>query len=99
MLMKNFNSTYHDAVFEALHELVQNNHKDPKAALIFTAAGGGVVVQFVYDGPSPPNGAWGSKFEKLLAEKQGGLKVPYPTIVSQIRPHSSCKMLTSKRSG
>jgi hypothetical protein len=82
MLMKMFGAAQHDAVFEALHDFVQNNHRDRKAAMIFTASAGGAAVQFVYDGPSPPSGAWGTKFQALLGAKPAGRKMAYTGIVS-----------------
>src|ERR1700760_950769 len=51
-------------VFEALADFVENNHKDPKAAVIFMSGMGTTQLAMVYDGPVPPKGAFG-KFETL----------------------------------
>jgi hypothetical protein len=58
-----------DAIHTAFHGFVQNNEKDPKAAIIMNheqAVGGpaGFMVFFFYDGETPPKGAFG-KFEDI----------------------------------
>lgn len=58
-----------DAIHTAFHEFVQNNEKDPKAAIILNheqAVGGlaGFMIFFFYDGEKPPKGAFG-KFEDI----------------------------------
>jgi hypothetical protein len=57
-------------LYAALADFVENNHKDPKAAIIFTAGNalGSPVysVFFCYDGATPPKGAF-RKFEDIKA--------------------------------
>jgi hypothetical protein len=58
------------ALYAALADFVENNHKDPKAAIIFTT--GNIIgiptytMFYCYDGPTPPKGAFG-KFENIKA--------------------------------
>jgi FAD/FMN-containing dehydrogenase len=70
------------AVFEGFADFVENNHKDPKAAVIFTANGGATSAQMVYfdEKPPPPN-AFG-KLGAVKASKDSTKMTTYPAIVS-----------------
>ncbi|KAF1987396.1 FAD-binding domain-containing protein [Aulographum hederae CBS 113979] len=51
-------------VFEGLHDFIEKNNVNKKAAIIFTASptakgSDGYRVFFFYDGPTPPNGTFG----------------------------------------
>jgi hypothetical protein len=68
--LRGYTGASQSALYAALADFVENNHKDPKAAIIFTAGNalGSPVysVFFCYDGPTPPKGAFG-KFEGIKA--------------------------------
>ncbi|KAF2396177.1 FAD-binding domain-containing protein [Trichodelitschia bisporula] len=69
-----------EAVFEALADFVENNHKDPKAAIIFTSGLGSASLMQFYDGPTPPKGAFG-KFENLKATMDVGKTQSYADVI------------------
>jgi hypothetical protein len=69
-----------DAVYAALQDFIQNNEKDPKAAIIFLFIGGMYQIMQVYDGLKPPKGAFG-KFEDIPAILDFGKTMPYTDIV------------------
>jgi hypothetical protein len=68
--LRGYTSASQEALYAALADFVENNHKDTKAAIIFTAANAlgspFYTVFFCYDGPTPPKGAFG-KFEDIKA--------------------------------
>jgi hypothetical protein len=69
-------------VFEGFADFVENNHKDPKAAVIFTAMRDAApTVTFVYFGATPPPGAFG-KLGDIKPSKDGAKTTTYPAIVS-----------------
>jgi hypothetical protein len=75
-----------DLVFEALADFVENNHKNQKAAIIFASGFGSSDILtagmlLVYDGPSPPKGAFG-KFEDIPCQISLGTSMKYTTLVS-----------------
>jgi len=74
-----------EKVFEALADFVENNHKNQKAAIIFASGFGesdlltaGMLL--VYDGPSPPKGAF-RKFEDIPCQLSLGTSMRYTTLV------------------
>jgi hypothetical protein len=82
-----YTSSAQKALWAALADFVDNNHKDPKAAIIFTAANvlgsPGYTVFFCYDGPTPPKGAFG-KFEDIKATMDTTKSQRYINIVSKL---------------
>jgi hypothetical protein len=76
-----YNGKQRTQVFDALADFIQNNHKDPKAAMIYTSGGGQVICQFFYNGTTPPAGAFG-KFEALKPSVDYIRTMSYPDLVS-----------------
>jgi hypothetical protein len=72
-----------EALFEALADFVENNHEDPKAAIIFTSGIGDPSLSFVYFGPNPPKGAF-RKFENISPMTDSTATQSYLDIVRSI---------------
>ena len=81
--MRAYSPTDRAAVFEGLADLVENNHKDPNAAVIFTSGMGTASVMFVYFGHTPPENAFG-KLGKIKAMLDTCKTTTYESLVSSI---------------
>jgi hypothetical protein len=71
------------AVFAGLADFVENNHKDPNAAVIFTSGMGSVSVMFVYlgGGTPPPENAFG-KLGKIKASMDTCKTATYESLIT-----------------
>ena len=78
--MRTYDPKDRSRVFNALADFIENNHKDPNAAIIFTSGLGSASVAFVYFGATPPKGAFG-KFEDIKATLDTCQTTTYESIV------------------